>query len=147
MGSVAPSFEKFDVNETIDLTGEATASTGYAFEKWTSKDATGDPDFPVSDSEEIDFTLKTPTGGTVYTFTAHFKAVAPEAPTDDELADLFKDKISVACVNDQVSHSAKHYVMRRMVSPLELSQKSMAFTQSRQPPMRPTICLSTIRIL
>ena len=109
MGSVAPSFEKFDVNETIDLTGEATASTGYAFEKWTSKDATGDPDFPVSDSEEIDFTLKTPTGGTVYTFTAHFKAVAPEAPTDDELADLFKDKISVACVNDQVSHSAKHY--------------------------------------
>ena len=109
MGSVAPSFEKFDVNETIDLTGEATASTGYAFEKWTCEDAIGNPDFPVSDSEKIDYTLKMPTGGTVYTFTAHFKAVAPEAPTDDELADLFKDKISVACVNDQVSHSAKHY--------------------------------------
>ena len=69
MGSVAPSFEKFDVNGTIALAGKATASTGYAFEKWTCEDATGDPDFPVSDSEKIDYTLKTPTGGTVYTFT------------------------------------------------------------------------------
>ena len=86
MGSVAPRFEKFDVNGTITLAGKATASTGYAFEKWTCKDATGDPDFPVSDSEKIDYTLKTPTGGTVYTFTAYFKVAKPAIPTADDLA-------------------------------------------------------------
>ena len=86
MGSVEPSFEKFYVNGTIDLTGKATASTGYAFEKWTFEDATGDPGFPVSDSEKIDYTLKMPTGGTVYTFTAHFKVAKPAIPTAGDLA-------------------------------------------------------------
>ena len=88
MGSVEPSFEKFDVNGTIALTGKATASTGYAFEKWTCEDATGDPDFPVSDSEKIDFTLKTPTGGTVYTFTAHF--IVSDEPEDPNAGKTLK---------------------------------------------------------
>ena len=86
MGSVEPRFEQFDVNGDIALTGEATANTGYEFVKWTSQDAIGDPDFPVSDSEKIDYTLKMPTGGAVYTFTAHFQVAKPDVPTADDLA-------------------------------------------------------------
>lgn len=95
---------------TVGQAPAVTAPEGQKFAQWQQRDGT----HTLADQAHFTYdSIFAMTGGTASTviFDAQYDNLPPAItdPTDDELADLFKDKISVACVNDQVSHSAKHY--------------------------------------